>query len=68
MLDIHDRRPIVLSAELAREWLDPATPAQRAEQMLLFEGEPSETFEWYKVDKAVGNTRNQGPHLIEPVA
>ncbi|WP_426236106.1 SOS response-associated peptidase [Pseudomonas sp. TWP3-2] len=68
MLDIHDRRPIVLSAELAREWLDPATPAPRAEQMLLFEGEPSETFEWYKVSKAVGNTRNQGPHLIEPVA
>jgi putative SOS response-associated peptidase YedK len=64
MLDIHDRRPVVLSAELAREWLDPGTPAERAEQMLLFEGEASEVFEWHKVDKAVGNARNQGPGLI----
>ncbi|WP_085687777.1 MULTISPECIES: SOS response-associated peptidase [unclassified Pseudomonas] len=67
MLDIHDRRPIVFSAERAREWLDPATPTERAEQMLLFEGELSETFQWHKVSKAVGNSRNQGAELIEKV-
>ncbi len=67
LLDLHDRRPIVLSAERAREWLDPATPLERAEQMLLFEGEPSDAFTWYKVAKAVGNSRNQGPELIERV-
>ena len=32
MVDIHDRRPVVLSPELAREWLDPATPKERAVQ------------------------------------
>jgi putative SOS response-associated peptidase YedK len=64
MLDIHDRRPVVFRAELANEWLDPATPAERAEQMLLFEGESPETFVWYKVGKAVGNSRNQGANLI----
>jgi hypothetical protein len=32
--------------------------------MLLFEGESPETFEWYKVGKAVGNSRNQGANLI----
>ncbi|MOA49716.1 putative SOS response-associated peptidase YedK [compost metagenome] len=64
MLDIHDRRPVVFRAELVREWLDPATPVERAEQMLLFEGEGSEVFEWYKVGKAVGNVRNQGASLI----
>ena len=68
MLDIHDRRPIVLSPELAREWLDPATPRERAEQIALMQGESSDVFEWYKVDKAVGNSRNQGPALIEKVA
>lgn len=68
MLDIHDRRPIVLSPELAEEWLDPATPRERAEQMALFEGEASEVFEWFRVTKAVGNVRNQGPELIEPLA
>ncbi|VVM44257.1 Putative SOS response-associated peptidase YedK [Pseudomonas fluorescens] len=68
MLDIHDRRPIVLSPELAREWLDPATPRERAEQIALMEGEGSEVFEWYRVSKAVGNVRNQGPELIDEVA
>jgi len=65
MLDIHDRRPIVLGADRAREWLDPATPPERAEQLLLFEGEGSGVFQWHKVGKAVGNSRNQGANLIE---
>ncbi|RPM53723.1 DUF159 family protein [Pseudomonas aeruginosa] len=64
MVDIHDRRPVVLSPELAREWLDPATPAERAEQIVLLQGQPSEEFTWYAVDPAVGNVRNQGPHLV----
>lgn len=68
MLDIHDRRPVVLSPELAREWLDPATPRERAEQIALMGGEGSEAFEWYRVSKAVGNVRNQGPELINEVA
>ncbi|MFU3241854.1 SOS response-associated peptidase [Pseudomonas aeruginosa] len=64
MVDIHDRRPVVLSPDLAREWLDPATPAERAEQIVLLQGQPSEEFTWYAVDPAVGNVRNQGPHLV----
>jgi putative SOS response-associated peptidase YedK len=35
--------------------------------MVLLQGEPSEIFEWFRVDIAVGNTRNDGPGLIEPV-
>ncbi|EPQ7099215.1 SOS response-associated peptidase family protein, partial [Pseudomonas aeruginosa] len=66
LVDIHDRRPVVLSPELAREWLDPATPPERAEEIVLMQGEPSEAFTWYAVDPAVGNVRNQGAHLIEP--
>lgn len=67
MVDIHDRRPVVLSPDLAREWLDPATPAERAEraeQIVLLQGQPSEEFTWHAVDPAVGNVRNQGPHLV----
>jgi len=67
LLDIHDRRPVVFSPQLAREWLDRATPPERAEQMALFQGEPSEAFEWYRVAKAIGNVRNQGAELIEPL-
>ncbi|MBV6002911.1 SOS response-associated peptidase family protein [Pseudomonas aeruginosa] len=66
MVDIHDRRPVVLSPEQAREWLDPATPPERAEQIALNQGEPSESFTWYPVSRDVGNVRNQGPQLIEP--
>ncbi|MFW4909977.1 SOS response-associated peptidase [Pseudomonas aeruginosa] len=66
MVDIHDRRPVVLPPELAREWIDPATTPGRAEQIVLHQGEPSESFRWYAVDPAVGNVRNQGPQLIEP--
>ncbi|HCI4017937.1 TPA: SOS response-associated peptidase [Pseudomonas aeruginosa] len=66
MIDIHDRRPVVLSPDLAREWLDPATPPERAEQIVLLHGEPSEAFRWYAVSRDVGNVRNQGAHLIEP--
>ncbi|MDG3876959.1 SOS response-associated peptidase [Pseudomonas aeruginosa] len=66
MVDIHDRRPVVLSPELAREWLDPATPPERAEQIVLMQGEPSQAFRWYAVSRDVGNVRNQGAHLIEP--
>ena len=35
MVDIHDRRPVALSPELAREWLDPAIPKELAEEMVL---------------------------------
>jgi putative SOS response-associated peptidase YedK len=42
MVDIHDRRPVALSPEFAREWLDPATPKERAEQMVLNQGEPTD--------------------------
>lgn len=68
MVDIHDRRPVVLTPELAREWIDPDTTLHRAEQMLLHQGRPAEDFEWFKVDKAVGNVKNQGAALIDKVS
>jgi len=67
MVDIHDRRPVVLSPDLAQEWLDPATSKERTEQMALHQGEPGDVFEWFKVNIAVSNVRNQGPELIKPI-
>ena len=34
--------------------------------MVMHQGEPTEAFEWFKVDRAIGNVRNQGPDLIKP--
>lgn len=67
MVDIHDRRPVALSADLAQEWLDSATQKERAEQIVLSQGEPTEVFEWFKVDPAIGYVRNSGPELIQPI-
>ncbi|MNG33163.1 putative SOS response-associated peptidase YedK [compost metagenome] len=67
MVDIHDRRPVVLAPALARDWLNPDCAKGQAEQMVLNLGEPAESFAWYRVDKAVGNVRNQGAELLNPV-
>lgn len=67
LLDIHDRRPVVLPPDLAAEWLDPATDPERALQIATNDGLGAEAFTWYPVSKAVGNVRNEGIHLIEPI-
>lgn len=56
MLDIHDRRPLVLSAMCAAHWLDPSLgrgDCARADE-----------FDWFPVSAAVGNVRNESAHLI----
>jgi putative SOS response-associated peptidase YedK len=67
MVDIHDRRPLVLSPELANEWIDPGLSPGRAEEIARECCLPTEEFEWFAVDRAVGNVRNQGPDLILPI-
>ncbi|MCO8166198.1 SOS response-associated peptidase family protein [Pseudomonas sp. 21LCFQ02] len=66
MLDIHDRRPVVLDPEDAREWLQEDLPAERALE-LARHSRPVEDFEWYPVSPAVGNVKNQGSDLIRRV-
>lgn len=65
MVNTHDRQPVTLTPELARECLDPATPNECAEQMVLLQGEPTEVFEWFKVDRTVGNVQKNGPILLK---
>lgn len=65
MRDVHDRRPVVLSAPQAREWLDLQTSSQRAGQ-ILHQGLPADVFEFYRVSKAVSH-REEGVALIAPL-
>ncbi|MDC3738474.1 SOS response-associated peptidase family protein [Pseudomonas syringae pv. syringae] len=67
MVDIHDRRPVVLTAEDARAWLDSKTTPQKAEALAKEHCRIVDDFEWFTVDRAVGNVRNQGPELIQPI-
>lgn len=67
MVDIHDRRPLVLGAEHARMWIDPELSAVEAERVAREQCLPVEAFEWFAVARQVGNVRNEGAELILPV-
>jgi len=67
MVDIHDRRPVVLAPEHAQEWVESDLNARRAEELALECCQPTKDFEWYPVSTAVGSVRNQGPELIKPL-
>ncbi|MEO7261830.1 MAG: SOS response-associated peptidase [Jatrophihabitantaceae bacterium] len=64
--EIHDRNPVLVPPELQAAWLDcssddPATARAILDQI------PQARLEPYVVSPAVGNVRNDGPELIQPV-
>lgn len=67
LIDIHDRKPLVLTTELAREWIAQGTTAERAEEIVQTGCRPASDFRWYPVSKQVGNVRNQGEELIDEI-
>lgn len=67
MIDIHDRRPVVLRPDVANEWLHPGLLPEHAEDLLRHHDTPADEFEWFPVSRAVGNVRNKGPELILPI-
>ena len=66
MVDIHDRRPLVIAADAVREWLSADTTPQRAEEIARDAAVPEKDFTWRPVSAKVGNIHNQGSELIEP--
>lgn len=67
MVDIHDRRPLVIAADAVSEWLSTDTTPQRAEEIARDAAIPETDFTWHPVSAKVGNIHNQGSELIEPV-
>lgn len=67
LVDIHDRRPLVLTAEAAREWMREDLGGSKASELAVDGAVPAEEFIWHPVTRAVGNVKNQGADLIEPV-
>ena len=67
LLDIHDRRPLVLDRTQALEWLDGDTLPERALEIAEKESVPSSKFTWHPVMQKVGSIRNNGPELIKPI-
>ena len=65
MVDIHDRRPLAITADAVRVWLSNDTSPQRAEEIVHDATVPEQDFTWHPVSKKVGNIHNQGKELVE---
>jgi len=62
---IHDRMPLLVTPDRRAAWLDPRTPKDQLPALLV----PAQQggLEAFPVSTAVGNVRNNGPELVEPV-
>ena len=63
---LHDRMPLIVERGGYAEWLDPAPHPVEALMELLIPAAPGR-LDAYPVSKAVGNVRNNGPELMEPL-
>jgi putative SOS response-associated peptidase YedK len=63
---IHDRMPLMLDRDRWDAWLDPRRPGGEELLDLLVPAAPG-ALEAYPVAAMVGNVRNNGPELIEPL-
>jgi len=61
---IHPRMPVVLPMESIAEWLDPATPATRVNEILAM---PGAGFAAHPVSPRVNQVRNEGADLMQKV-
>jgi putative SOS response-associated peptidase YedK len=69
MVDVHDRRPVVLEPDDARKWMDPETPVEEAAHIAQTRSLPTEAFMWWKVDRGVNRYEQykNGKHLLAPI-
>ncbi|WP_035744746.1 SOS response-associated peptidase [Haematomicrobium sanguinis] len=66
---LHDRIPVIMPPNLRDAWLDPSIDSPDEVAAILQDAVDNQPeLSWYEVGKAVGNPRNQGPELMEPVA
>lgn len=66
MLAVHDRMPVILPPSAWSLWLDPRTTGVEELTDLLVPA-PAELLVMHPVSTAVGNVRNQGPALVDPI-
>ncbi|HBK2930486.1 TPA: SOS response-associated peptidase family protein, partial [Escherichia coli] len=67
LVDIHDRRPLVLSPDAAREWMRQDVGGKEATEIIADSSTPANKFIWHAVTRAVGDVRNQGTNLTTPL-
>jgi putative SOS response-associated peptidase YedK len=62
---LHDRMPVILAVKDYTRWLAPAEPSHPPVDLLR--PYPAEVMTAWKVSTAVGNVKNNGPELCEPI-
>jgi putative SOS response-associated peptidase YedK len=67
LVDIHDRRPLVLSTSAVLAWLNPDTTSEQAQDIAKEQSIPSDEFTWHPVLKTVGNVKKQGSDLVNDI-
>lgn len=66
MSTLHNRMPVILHPGDEQEWLDPdVTDPAQVERLLV--PYPADEMQAFPVSRKVGNTRNNGPDLIDPI-
>ena len=66
MGQLHDRMPVILPRHSIDHWLDPSVN-DPSELKPMLEQFPGGEMQSWAVGKALGNVRNQGPALMEPI-
>ena len=64
--EIHDRMPVILDRAAWPAWLG-EVPAEKDDLLALLQPYPADRLAWRPVSAAVGNVRNNGPEMLEPV-
>jgi putative SOS response-associated peptidase YedK len=67
MARMHDRMPVILPQAMIAPWLDPDLKDAEKVKPILSQF-PSDDLQEWSVSKDVGNVRNQGDYLIDPIA
>ena len=67
MLDIHDRRPVVLADDAALAWMAPTTTSEIALALTAEYSLAESAFKWHPVTRAMGNVRYQKDDVVRPV-
>ena len=65
MRELHQRMPVYIAPQDYATWLDCRNDSTDEADRLLAETAPD--YDFYAVGAAVGNSRNEGPGLIEPL-
>ena len=67
LVDIHDRRPLILSPKAAREWMRQDIGGKEAAEVVADGSVPADKLLWHAVTRAVGNVKNNSAELMQPL-